>query len=107
MSDTTTSRSGATEIQELESYYEARVVSNWKIEQLVIRQIGKTQFQHEQSHPSANDTLKIGDLLRLLLEEGRRKIQVWKILIQQPVKYWEGRGARIKWKIMVVPYHPP
>ncbi|CAH9100870.1 unnamed protein product [Cuscuta europaea] len=34
---------------------------------------------------------------------------VLKFLVQQSVKYWEGRGARMKWKreIMAVSYHPP
>ncbi|CAH9087707.1 unnamed protein product [Cuscuta europaea] len=38
-----------------------------------------------------------------------KKVQVPKLKVQKPVKYWEGRGARmkLKWKIMVVPYHPP
>ncbi|CAH9101228.1 unnamed protein product [Cuscuta europaea] len=31
------------------------------------------------------------------------------LLVHQPVKYWEGRGARMKckWKIMADSYHPP
>ncbi|CAH9068654.1 unnamed protein product [Cuscuta europaea] len=34
---------------------------------------------------------------------------VLKFLVQQSIKYWEGRGARMKWKwkIIVVSYHPP
>ncbi|CAH9091638.1 unnamed protein product [Cuscuta epithymum] len=109
MSDTTTSRTGATEIQELELYQEVRLVKNWKMEQLVIGQIDKIPFHHEQSHLTGTDALKIGDLLRLLLEEVRRKTQVWKILVQKSVKYWEGRSARMKckWKIKADSYHPP
>ncbi|CAH9123051.1 unnamed protein product [Cuscuta epithymum] len=102
--DAAISRSEATESQRFELY---PAISKRKNKQ---GRMGEDQYQHDQRHRTNIDDWKGEELLLLLLEAVRKKIQVLKFRILKFERYWEGRGTRKrkrKQKILAFSYYPP